>query len=214
LKPASNYQNLLEQKTLEWIAGHPDFGDEAAVSSVLNPAGSPATDFSNTRDLMESPPKPDSGASRRAARPAAPRIRQTDFVKRDADNRTLGRLGEEWAVEFERYRLHDGEERQDLAKKVVWVSDDEGDGAGYDIRSFNRDGSPRLIEVKTTGLGKHFPFYVSANELKVSQQQANAYYLYRVFRFATAPRLYALNGPLDRVCSLTPEVFRARPSGR
>jgi len=68
----------------------------------------------------------------------------------------------------------------------------------------------RVIEVKTTGLGKHFPFYVSANELRVSQQRARDYHLYRVFNFASAPRMYPLNGALDQVCRLEPQSFVAR----
>jgi hypothetical protein len=47
----------------------------------------------------------------------------------------------------------------------------------------------------TTGLGKHFPFYVSANELRV---------------FASAPRMYPLTGALDQVCRLEPQSFVAR----
>jgi hypothetical protein len=34
-----------------------------------------------------------------------------------------------------------------------WTSQVRSDGADYDIASFNRDGSPRGIEVKPTGLG-------------------------------------------------------------
>lgn len=45
----------------------------------------------------------------------------------------------------------------------------EGAGTGYDVQSFNGDGSSRLIEVKTTGLGKYFPFNVTVNEVRCSQ---------------------------------------------
>ena len=38
----------------------------------------------------------------------------------------------------------------DLARKVRWVSEEDGDGAGYDIASFGPDGRARLIEVETT----------------------------------------------------------------
>jgi len=133
-----------------------------------------------------------------------------DFVQRDARNRELGRNGEEWAHELERRRLHDVDKRPDLAKRVEWVATTRGDGLGYDIESFNRDGSARVIEVKTTGLGKHFPFYVSANELRVSQQRPRDYHLYRVFNFASAPRMYPLTGALDQVCRLEPQSFVAR----
>ncbi len=90
------------------------------------------------------------------------------------------------------------------------MAQSRGDGLGYDIESFNGDGSPRLIEVKTTGSGKHFPFYVTANEVRVSRDHAPRYHLYRVFDFARAPRLYQLNGALDDVCRLEASTFVAR----
>jgi hypothetical protein len=41
---------------------------------------------------------------------------------------------------------------------------------GFDVLSFNeQDDSERLVEVKTTGLGKYFPFYVSACEVRCSE---------------------------------------------
>jgi Domain of unknown function (DUF3883) len=40
--------------------------------------------------------------------------------------------------------------RADLAAKARHVSQIEGDGAGYDIESFEIDGTPKFIEVKTT----------------------------------------------------------------
>ena len=38
---------------------------------------------------------------------------------------------------------------------------------GYDVLSFDdADESEKLIEVKTTGLGKFFPFFVTVNEVR------------------------------------------------
>ncbi len=102
---------------------------------------------------MEEPPEPGPQRAAREQGPARPRL-GVDFVQRDARNRELDRNGEEWALELERRRLHDVDKRPDLSKRVEWVA--------------GGDGSARVIEVKTTGLGKHFPFYVSANELRVS----------------------------------------------
>jgi hypothetical protein len=132
-----------------------------------------------------------------------------DFVQRDAENRRLGRMGEEWTLTFEERRLHDVERRPDLAKRVEWVAETRGDGLGFDIQSFNADGSPRLIEVKTTGLGKDFPFVVTANELRVSQREAASYQLYRVFSFAKTPRVYMLPGDLQQTCRLEPRQYAA-----
>jgi hypothetical protein len=55
--------------------------------------------------------------------------------------------------------------RPDLAHAIRWVSEQDGDGAGYDISSFDPDGRPWLIEVKTTNGWDRTPFFISRNEL-------------------------------------------------
>lgn len=210
--PRQNYQLLLERVVLEWLAGHPDFFRSLANGPVLSPASKPAIpELVRPSNLIESPPE-----SRREGVVATEddfsvRFYNTDFVRRDAENRRLGRLGEEWVLDFERRRLHDEEQRPDLAKRVEWIADTRGDGAGYDIASFGSDESPRLIEVKTTGSGKQFPFLVTSNEVSVSQRKGDSYHLYRVFEFARNPRLYVLRGDLTKACQLEPTQFRARP---
>jgi hypothetical protein len=60
--------------------------------------------------------------------------------------------------------------RDDLARRVVWASRDIGDGLGFDILSFDdADDTERMLEVKTTGLGKFSCFYVTGNELRWSE---------------------------------------------
>jgi hypothetical protein len=124
-------------------------------------------------------------------------------------NRQLGRLGEEFAVEVEKRRLL-FYERDDLAAKVEWMAVTCGDGLGFDVLSFDEDdGSEQFIEVKTTGLGKHFPFYVTATEVRCSEDCPGQFHLYRVFDFARCPRVYVVNGPLSRECRLEPVAYRA-----
>ena len=99
-------------------------------------------------------------------------------------NRLLGQLGEKFAVEVERRRLLSSG-RDDLAAKVEWVAMTCGDGLGFDVLSFHEATRPSSsIEVKTTGLGKHFPFYVTANEVRCSEDCPDRFRLYRVFDFA------------------------------
>lgn len=196
---------------LEWLAGHPDFYRELADGPVLSPVLRPPVSAARLQQLVVAPPS--SGAKVNLDDRDDPRVRffKTDFVRRDAENRRLGRLGEEWALEFERRRLHDVEKRPDLAKRVEWIADTRGDGAGYDIASFESDERPRLVEVKTTGAGKEFPFMVTANEVRVSAREQERYHLYRVFEFGRDPRLYVLTGDLAKACRLEPTQFRARP---
>ena len=214
-KRRDNLQGLLEQAVLEWLAAHPRFFPLLADGPILAPVSLPAFDVTRpVSALFDAPPDMPSPAvevdddDKRVVR-----LYRTDFVRRDAENRRLGRMGEEWVLDVEKRRLHDDERRPDLAKRVEWTADVRGDGAGYDIASWNGDGSPRLIEVKTTGLGKQFPFMVTANEVRVSERHPESYHLYRVYEFARAPRAYVLPGSLRDRCRLEPTQFRARPGG-
>ena len=56
----------------------------------------------------------------------------------DIQNRKLGLAGELLVLEYERKNLIDAG-RKDLAENVQHVSVEQGDGAGYDIRSFSID---------------------------------------------------------------------------
>ena len=100
--------------------------------------------------------------------------------------------------------------RDDLALKVEWVAQTIGDGLGFDVCSFDdADESEKLIEVKATGLGKFFPFYVTGNEVRCSEDVPEKFHLFRVFDFARMPRVYILTGSLRANCRLEPMVFRA-----
>lgn len=213
-KPRGNFQLLLEQVVLERLTIEPDFFERLATAPVVCPESPAETDYRDLAALVEAPPEPfgDSGIhlAKTAHSPGVRAARKVDFARVDAQNRRLGRIGEEWTLEFERRRLHDVEGRSDLAKQIAWTSVEEGDGAGFDIRSFNADESPRLIEVKATGLGKYVPFYVTPNEVATSERRPLDYHLYRVFSLATNPRVYMLRGALSAVCHLQPSQYTAR----
>lgn len=135
----------------------------------------------------------------------------TDFVRLEAANRTLGTSGELIVLERERERLL-AAGRSYLAGRVEHVSSTRGDGLGYDISSFDPDGHPRLIEVKTTRRGRDWPMFVSRNEVTVSRAEASHYVLARVFDFAR-PKvgLFELPGAIEDTCVLEPETYRALP---
>lgn len=93
---------------------------------------------------------------------------------------------------------------------MVWASQVIGDGLGFDIISFDEtNDSEKMLEVKTTGLGKFFPFYVTQNEVRCSEDIPQQYHLFRVFDMARSPRLYTLQGSLRKICQLEPVVYRA-----
>ena len=131
-----------------------------------------------------------------------------DAAGKDARNRALGRAGEALVLDHERRTLADAG-RPDLARAVRWVSEEEGDGAGFDIASFAPDGKQRLIEVKTTNGWERTPFYISRNELAVADERRGEWLLLRLWNFARAPRAFELHPPLDAHVSLTATVFQA-----
>ena len=85
-----------------------------------------------------------------------------------------------------------------------------GDGLGYDIESFEEDGSPRRIEVKSTNAGASSPFMLSPNEVLRSLALGSSYRLYRVYSLRTRPKFFILTGSLERQLLLEACAYRAR----
>lgn len=209
-RPAPNYQELLAQAVLEWLGGAPEVFDGLTSNAAIQQGMGNSQPVNDILSIVEPPPRandPLAGALVALSYSRAPRV--IDFVAKDSRNLELGRKGEEFVHDFECRRLHDIERRADLAKRVEWVAQTRGDGLGYDIESFNGDGSTRLIEVKTTDLGKGVPFYVSANEVAVSEAKRDRYHVYRVFDFSKSRRMYQLQGALSTVCTLEPTIYKA-----
>lgn len=87
----------------------------------------------------------------------------------------------------------------------------KGDGAGFDILSFEENGRERLIEVKTRKYGKETPFFVTRNEVAVSEKHRIDYHMYRLFEFRSDSALYMLGGAISATYDLSPTSFAARP---
>ena len=135
-------------------------------------------------------------------------VRKFNPVERDFRNRKLGRDGEELVFQFERDRLR-SLDRSDLAKKIRWISEEDGDGAGYDILSFDERGKERFLEVKTTVGSDVTPFYITRNELSLSSERPEAFRLCRVFDFSMRPRMFELAPPLENFVHLSPLSYEA-----
>ena len=106
--------------------------------------------------------------------------RRIDFAGRDAANRRLGVIGEEFALWYERGRLL-AAGRDDLASKVRWVARDIGDGLGFDILSFDEaDGSELYVEVKATADEAKACFEVTAAEWDCARLNGPRYRIFRV----------------------------------
>jgi hypothetical protein len=208
-KPRSNYQGILATEVEGFLERNPGFLDRLAVSPTLNPTPRKFIIAPDLDRIIEDPPKKTVAPSATGKPWLSRKARNIDFAERDAANRYLGKLGEQFVLDLERHRLKEVG-RDDLALKVVWTAQEIGDGLGFDILSFDdSDDSERMLEVKTTGLGKFFPFYVTGNEVRCSEDIPDQYHLFRVFDFAREPRLYILHGSLRKLCRLDPVLYRA-----
>lgn len=126
-------------------------------------------------------------------KPPPPRIasnRQIDYVLEAAKNKALGDIGELIILAHERTRVQK-ELGPDYADKVVHVSRDEGDSAGYDIRSWRVVAgviSEYFLEVKTTSGNENTPFFISANELQFAEKNTAKYELVRIHSLSQAKK--------------------------
>lgn len=201
-KPAFNFQMSLVDAVVRWLSRNEGWlmrplRGEAATGLREAPAlwvGPPPT-------LSNEPPPQELEQMQFIAR-------KFDVAGRDERNRNLGRAGEERVLAHERAALA-GVGRDDLARKIRWVSAEEGDGAGYDIESFEPDGRLRRIEVKTTNGWERTPFHISRNELAAAEEWRSEWCLFRLWNFSREAKAFELRPPLDAHVSLTATSFQA-----
>jgi len=195
-KPSANFQTILAEAVDRKLAI--GFEQLVAACETTLPSIKP--------DVVPAPSLPLSdGRSTRSTS-----LRQVDWAAVESGRRRLGRVGEAYVLDFERDRLSSAG-RSDLADKIVWVSETFGDGNGYDIQSYSKQGDVLYIEVKTTIGSVGTPFFLTENEISVSKSQSDQYRLYRLFDFAKAPKLFILQGDLTLSCALVPAAYSAVP---
>ena len=209
-KPLFNYQQLLMVVVSESI-GKDSRLDEAALRQVETPAEAPLLD--SFERFVVAPPEGQRVSTYDRAEVHDRKLVMRDYLQREARNRSLGSAGEELVMRYEAQRLHDAGSRM-LADRIEHVSKTKGDGAGFDILSFETDGRERFIEVKTTAYIAETPFYVSRNELSFSTEEVAKFHLYRLFDFRKRPRMFMLAGALDSNCRLDPVSYRAEVMAR
>jgi Domain of unknown function (DUF3883) len=208
-KPYRNYQGLLWDVTVDCLAASSDLV-RLVSEEVERPAALP-----DVPDVLASLVDPPTRAPAPRSTREGPWKRQrtgsvptVDYLEREARNRALGDAGEAFVIRFEQERLaHVGQER--LASRIEHVAKTRGASEGFDVLSFETTGQERLIEVKTTRYGAETPFYISRNELAISEARATQYQLYRVFKFGESPRLFQLPGSVSGPCRLLPSQYIA-----
>jgi hypothetical protein len=197
-KPRNNYQNAILDAVDRFLSKQPD---------ILEPAVNLPPAPLLTSEVFVAPPDlkmADEEIPERLQR----LVQKFDPVERDHRNRLLGKAGEAFIVELERRQLTEGD-RPDLARKVRWIAAEDGDGAGYDVLSFNPRGHERLIEVKTTNGSARTPFFLTRNERDLAAERPADWRIYRVHLFAKGPRIFTIAPPLENAIKLTAEIWRA-----
>lgn len=201
-KPAFNFQTSLVDAVARWLAMNPDWEHRSLSSRPMEGMAEAAELWVGPAPTLTNQPPPDELEQMLHI------ARKFDVAARDERNRALGKAGEERVLKHERNALT-AAGREDLAQQIRWVSEEDGDGAGYDIASFDSDGRQRLIEVKTTNGWERTPFHISRNELAVADERREEWCLFRLWNFARTPKAFELRPPLDAHVSLTATNFQA-----
>ena len=200
-RPAFNVQGSLVDAVERWLARNPDWIEREIVLPPSRREMAGQLPVGSAPTVSNRPPPKELEQMLDIAR-------RFDVAERDERNRALGCRGEKRVLAHERSLLVE-HGRRDLARRVRWISEEEGDGAGYDILSFDPDGRMRLIEVKTTNGWERTPFYITQNELRVSEKRRHEWRLMRLWDFAREPKAFELQPPLDAHVSLTATTYRA-----
>jgi hypothetical protein len=203
-QPAQNYQRSLVPEVQRQLASRSSLIELVLAEALQAPQASHTgpLDFDSASVPSIILPESSKWSSAQTGRP--------DYAAIEARNRALGLAGELAVADLEYRRLVKAG-KSNLARKIDHVSQSRGDGDGYDILSFEESGKEKLIEVKTTRSRAETPFFVTANELKVSREQADIYHLFRVFNFGHDPAWFRLRGNLDASCVLESNGFTALP---
>lgn len=141
------------------------------------------------------------------------RTLKVDYKALNEWKHDIGKLGEFFALEWEKQRLDDSEIEfgNDNLVHVSLVND----GLGYDIKSINGDGTTRFIEVKTTTGSHKTPFFLSEKEIDF-MASSKSFFIYRIYWFNVEEgtgAIFIIKGgdDLNRYYDIHPTGFRITP---
>lgn len=203
-KPRSNYQTLLEEVVIAHLK------KEKGVYSLMDQYNRQKIDTSGLRvqySKWEVEAPLGTGLTFNDPKGFYTKLVKKNYLEEEQRNASIGYSGEKLVYDFERWRLNEIG-KPELAKKIEWVSQDKGDGAGFDILSKNADGSDRFIEVKTTTLGKETPIFFTRNEKDFSENHSDRFHMYRVFQVKNNPRMFHKHGSFSSFCAIQPTAFK------
>ncbi|OMH34233.1 DUF3883 domain-containing protein [Tersicoccus sp. Bi-70] len=204
-KPRSNVQGILRDVVASY------YDRPASVGRLMDDFAGRRAEAMGAIDLVQ-PTAPPAIERTEAPVPTERRGHFIDYQQREESNRSLGLAGELAVVKRERTALLvAGKPR--LADRVEHVSQERGDGLGYDVLSFEPGGKERFIEVKTTRSSEYLPFIVSRNEVRFSDEAGDQFHLHRIYRFGGAKQgFYTLTGSLEQQARLEAETYRGWPA--
>lgn len=163
----------------------------------------PAEDF--TLELTS----PSAGGKSRRGRPKKIKVgRHINYADLQAKKNKVGELGELIALNI----AYDELRKAGVDKEPVRVSVVEGDGLGYDIRSWDKNGTEIHIEVKTTTGNRKDGFDITPNEVAASREENIIYRIYRIYdldiKKGTA-KICVYEGPISaEEYELVPTAYR------
>jgi hypothetical protein len=138
---------------------------------------------------------------------AAPVIADDFFLMRSEAQHQLGRLAENIAIQSEQLRLLRAG-RTALANAIRSVSNQPA--LGYDIQSFELDGTDRHIEVKAARYSKgRFDFFVTKNEVAKSRKLPNYHFYLVVNAKSQKPAVFDIEADEVHADCLSPINYSA-----
>ena len=199
-KPLKHVQPSLIKAVRRWVDNNPGW--------IEIPFKPPSATPLKEELVVEQPPKPQNKPQREKLDSSNQLAIKLDVAERDKLNRALGLAGEICVLAHELAVLANAG-KHSLVDRVRWVSQEDGDGLGYDIASVSPDGKPRLIEVKTTRGAAHMPFFITPRELEVSEEKHEEWCLFRLWGFPRQLKAFELYPPLEDHVLLSPANYRA-----
>lgn len=158
--------NLIDAHSFCWLLGYNNQYQDWVTEKSL-PITKPVFNAYVIR------PVNDSSNLRRSIPNERNREVHVDWDKENQKKRIRGRRAEELVIDFECQRLQEAG-KQDLAAKVEDYSNRYS--KGFDVLSWNEDGTERNIEVKSSSSNS---FIITRNELRKSKENPN-YWIYIV----------------------------------
>jgi len=201
--PRFNFQKILEERVVEYLFENHKIEDQIKLFVEKDPIQiSPNIQFDK---FIVDPPKTEFISEPFLSYNRKPI--KINYLEKEQNNQRLGIFGEELVLKYEKWNLIKvGKEK--LADQVRWISNEEGDGVGFDILSRNLNGTDKYIEVKTTRLGKDTPIFFSNNELQYSINNSVNFHLYRIFNFEKDTKMFLKNGALNKICTSVPISYK------